>query len=279
MNKKTKLIAMLILTIVMLIFAYVSAAITKTINMNNNVCHIIFDESDAYIDDARMAYAEGTHVVLGKSGTYVVSGKCSNGALEINTADTQDINLIFDGLTLNCTNSAPLNVMKSGAVYLELKGSNRLTDGYEYEGQIKGKPNACIYSKKDLHIGGEGSLEVVGNYHHGISVRADMSIDGGNVIVSAPGNAIDAKKSVNITGGNIALVSYGDGISVKNNDEDKAGDIVIAGGHVDINSHDKGIKAAGDVTISGGNHVITSEGEMILAGGSAHIKSECVTVR
>lgn len=276
---RKKITIMIAMLVAMIVLAVSASKLTSVANIEGNICHIKLYDSGADIDNGAMAYADGTTVVIGKSGTYKVVGTCANGRIVVDTADTQDIKLLLDSVTISCATSSPLCINNSGDVYVELVGKSRLSDGNIYESQIEGKPNACIFSKKDIHFDGTGSLEVVANYHHGISVRGDLSIMGGNIMVSAPCNAIDAKKLVSISGGNIALVAYGDGINVKNNDIEGEGDILINGGHLDITAQDEGINAAGNATIDGGNHVITAAGEMIRVGNKADISSKCITVR
>lgn len=243
---------------------------------DNGECHIEFDNSEVNISSPSMAVYEGSEVIIGKEGNYYLSGEGNNITVKIDTADTGNIVLNFDSLRLTHESSSPFCIMNSGTVYVMLKGDNVLTDGKNYIGTVDGKPNACFYSKNKVNISGSGSLTVNGNYHHGISVRSDLSIDSGKLNVYAAGNGIDSNDAVLITGGDISINALGDGINAKNSEDAAKGSVLIAGGNLFIKAEDEGIQALNRIEVKSGKAEIESKGLIFKTEGEMLIDSDCV---
>ncbi len=245
-------------------------------NSSEGSCSIFFKGSAILVDDDSMAYVAGNTVTFGKSGTYRVSGECQDGQIIVETEDLAKITVVLDGLTLTSTSSSPIFVKKAKQVDIFYTGDNSLTDGTAYEGQVDGKPNACIFSRSDLDLMGDGTLTVNGNFHHGISVRGDLDVESGNLFVNAVGNALDGRDSVEIKGGNSMLVASNDGINSKNNSDANEGTVSVTGGIVKITSGDDGVQAAKEISIQGGEVTIASEGDLLKTDGKLDVRRECV---
>lgn len=67
---------------------------------------------------------------------------------------------------------------KDTYIVLQAGTTNVLRDGndYDFEGEDD-EPNATLFSKDDLHIEGEGTLEVYANYNDAISSKDDLEIE------------------------------------------------------------------------------------------------------
>lgn len=239
-------------------------------------CNIFFKGSSILVDDGRMALVEGNTVVLGKSGSYRIAGECSDGQIIVDTEDLAKVRIMLENLSLTSESSSPLFVKKAEQVDIFYTGDNILTDASVYQGQIDGKPNACIFSRADLDLMGDGTLTVNGNLHHGVSVRGDLDIESGDLTVGAVGNALDGRDSVDIKGGNIVLAASNDGINSKNNNDTAEGTVNITGGRVHITSGDDGIQAARKISIQGGEVTIASEGDLMKTDGELDVRKECV---
>jgi len=85
------------------------------------------------------------------------------------------------------TKSAPIYVKSAEKVKIELADGkdNVLTDAefYEFEDPQDNKPNACIYSRDDITIKGNGNLTVNADFNNGIGTSNDLKITGGNITV------------------------------------------------------------------------------------------------
>jgi len=94
---------------------------------------------------------------------------------------------------------------------------NVLTDAefYEFEDPQDNKPNACIYSRDDITIKGNGNLTVNADFNNGIGTSNDLKITGGNITVKAFNNGLKGNDSVTISGGNIDITAEADGLRWK----------------------------------------------------------------
>ena len=72
---------------------------------------------------------DGTHLTIEASGTYLLSGECSDGSVEVKKGTT-GVTLILDGLELESAEGAPISCNKSTEVsILAAEGSvNSLSD-------------------------------------------------------------------------------------------------------------------------------------------------------
>lgn len=243
-------------------------------------CMISFSEDGITVSDETMAAIDNHKVVIYKDGTYTVTGNCSNGQIVVNSMETEKVILNIEALDLTCMDSAPLYVENASAVDLYIKGDNFLTDGSSYNlANGETKPNACLYSKKDLTIRGDGTLTIKANYHNGISVRADFKMKSGTVTVDAANNALDSKDSISIQGGSLSLSARKDGIDAKNQEDTEKGTILISGGNINIQADDDGMQAANSVTVNDGEVTISSQGQQINCEGTIEVAENCVFVK
>lgn len=213
---------------------------------------------------------EGGTVKITCGGEYDFSGNYSGNDAQIlvNTSKTDTtVYLNMKGLTLTNTADAPIYIQKADKAFVVAKKgtTNTFTDAstrnktHTYTndaGQAKtDTTGACIYSKDDLTLKGEGTLVVKANYNNGIHSTNDLRVKNGLITVNAKNNGLKGKGSVAISGGTINITTTaGDGI--KSDDDDATdlangkGSIEITGGSITITSAFDGITANNVVTIA-----------------------------
>ncbi len=213
---------------------------------------------------------EGGTVKITCGGEYDFSGTYSGNDAQIlvNTSKTDTtVYLNMKGLTLTNTADAPIYIQKADKAFVVAKKgtTNTFTDAstrnktHTYTndaGQAKtDTTGACIYSKDDLTLKGEGTLVVKANYNNGIHSTNDLRVKNGLITVNAKNNGLKGKGSVAISGGTINITTTaGDGI--KSDDDDATdlangkGSIEITGGEITITSAFDGITANNVVTIA-----------------------------
>ena len=213
---------------------------------------------------------EGGTVKITCGGEYDFSGNYSGNDAQIlvNTSKTDTtVYLNMKGLTLTNTADAPIYIQKADKAFVVAKKgtTNTFTDAstrnktHTYTndaGQAKtDTTGACIYSKDDLTLKGEGTLVVKANYNNGIHSTNDLRVKNGLITVNAKNNGLKGKGSVAISGGTINITTTaGDGI--KSDDDDATdlangkGSIEITGGEITITSAFDGITANNVVTIA-----------------------------
>ena len=75
-----------------------------------------FTDSSITADGESTGYEiDGTHLKIESSGTYLLSGSCSDGSVEVKKGTT-GVTLILDGLELESSDTAPVSCNKSTEV-------------------------------------------------------------------------------------------------------------------------------------------------------------------
>lgn len=224
--------------------------------------------------------AEGSVVTITGEGTYVFSGTLEEGQIVIDAEKEDVIRLVLNGVSVTCGSSSPL-YSKGGNVIVTLaEGTeNTFVDAkdYQYENEGDDEPDAAIFAKDDLTFNGTGTLNVTGNYNHGIHCKDDLKFITGTYIVSAADDGIVGKDSVSVKNGNFTIESGDDGIKATNVEESDKGYILIEEGSFDITAGGDGIQAETLLRINDGNIDITtdkgSENAMNTSGASGNDES------
>lgn len=201
------------------------------------------------------AEVDNNQITITKAGTYVIKGKLKDGSIIVDTKDKDVVHLIFNGVTINCSNNAPVYIKSASKTVITLADQtvNTLIDGenYQYLDENTDEPNAALFSKDNLTINGTGKLIVNGNYNNGITSKDELKIAEGNIVVSAADDGILGRDLLAIKGGMITITAKDDGLKSSNTDEDK-GNIIIEGGTIDITANGDGIQAENSLLITGG---------------------------
>ena len=246
-------------------------------DVTNNVVSIVYGASSATVSIAGNVAQyvtptiSGAHVTINQSNTeavnddeitYQLSGTTSNGSLTL--GGSYKCTIALAGVTLANPNGAAITVTNSKRIQLSAKSGtvNTLTDG------ASGSQKACVYSKGQLQLQGNGTLNVVGNTKHGIKSASYISVKNLTLnITSTVGDGISCEEYMEIKSGTITLSGIGDdgiqcdlggttstGITTDHEDED-TGNIYISGGTLNVTTTaaaSKGLKADGDLYITGG---------------------------
>jgi hypothetical protein len=205
---------------------------------------------------------EGSIVKITSPGTYTFRGNLTEGQIVVNTEDEKIVRLIFNGINIKCSNSAPVFIRSAAKVLIVLADSteNYLSDGSSYDLDDEGEPCATIFSKSYLSFFGNGKLILSGNYEDGIVSKDGLVIKSGILDVSAIDDGIRGKDYVFIRNGNINVKAGGDGIKSDNETESEFGNITIESGEFTINSAGDGITAQNNISMLAGSFNITTGG-------------------
>ena len=239
----------------------------------------------------------GAHVTIAQSNTaavnddeitYQLSGNTNNGSLTLGGSYKCTVSLA--GVTLTNPSGAAINITNSKRIQLSAKKNtvNTLTDG------PSGSQKACLYSKGQLQMQGNGTLNVVGNTKHGIKSASYISLKNMTLnITSTVGDGISCAKYMEIKSGTINLSGIGDdgiqcdlggttstGITTNHEDED-TGNIYISGGTITgsmTSDAVKGINAEGDIYITGGTVTLSTAGGGVWDSAKLKVKaSSCIS--
>ncbi len=198
-----------------------------------------------------------------KSGIYHLTGSLNDGSITVATTKDDVVKLILDNVTIKNSSGPAISCLESDDLVIELVGESYIEDGLNYSTALDEDIKGTLYSKADLTIEGDGSLEIIGNHEDGIISKDDLKIKSGTYIINVVDDAIRGKDSVYVQNGNFTIKSTAD--AIKSTDETKAGKgfVVIEGGTFNIEAGAKGIKAINSILISGGTFNIDSYDDAI----------------
>lgn len=205
----------------------------------------------------------GKVITITTAGTYQIAGTLDDGQIVVDSAAAGAVELLFNGVEITNTTSAPLFVRSAAQVVITLTAGtqNTLTDGAAYvfaEGEDE--PDAALYSKADLLIQGDGGLTVNANYKNGLVSNDTLEITGGDITVTAVNHAIKGKDAITIQDGTFALTAGGDGMQADNDEDATLGYITIAGGTFHITAVNDAIQAETALTVNGGDFTFVTGG-------------------
>lgn len=210
------------------------------------------------------ASAKGSTLTISADGVYEVSGTLSDGQIIINAPDTAIVELVLSGVNISNSKNSAIYCKNCDDFIITLTENtqNILNDAksYTYDDVVNQEPNAALFSKTDMYIGGSGWLIVNANFNHGISSKDDLVIEGGGYIVTSAADAIRGKDSLVILDGKFELNAGGDGLQASGIEGAELGYAQIVNGEYTIKACGDAIQAETTLIVSGGTFDITTEG-------------------
>lgn len=233
-------------------------------------------------------------VTITGSGTYLLSGSLSNGQIVVAADDLDKVQLVLNGVDINCDTSAAIYVKTADKVFLTLaSGSlNTLANSAGFIAIDDNNIDSVIFSKSDLTLNGNGSLTVQAAYGHGIVSKDDLKITSGTYDITAVSSALSGKDSVRIADGVFSLYAAKDGIHSENDENESKGFIYIAGGSFSIACGSDGLDASSTLQIDDGsfslnvgddgfhadNDLIINDGSVIINDCYEGLEGQTVTI-
>lgn len=253
-----------------------TATVTKADNVAN---YVTAEVSGAHVSITQT----NTDAIDGNEITYVLSGSTTDGSLTLDGSYKCTVSLA--GLTITNPSGAAINITNSKRIQLSAKSGtdNTLTDG------SNGSQKACIYSKGQLQLQGNGTLNVVGNTKHAIKSGDYISVKNMTLnITKAVGDGINCEEYFLIKSGTVTISGTGDdgiqcdlggttstGETTDHEDED-SGNVYLEGGTLNITvtaDASKGIKADSDMKISDGTYTVTTKGSAAWDSDDSEVKA------
>jgi hypothetical protein len=243
-----------------------------------------------YVD----ATVSGAHVSISQTNkeavdddeiTYTLTGSTTDG--ELSLAGSYKCTISLAGVTLTNPNGAAINITNKKRIQISAKKGteNTLTDGAD------GEQKACIYSKGQIQLQGNGTLTVVGNTKHAIKSGDYITVKNLTLnVTKAVGDGISCNKYFQMKSGNVTISGVGDdGIQAdfeeddettgetEDHEDENSGNVYIEDGTLSLKitaAAAKGIKSAGDMKISGGDITIQNSGAGAYDASPKAIKSD-----
>ena len=212
--------------------------------------------------DTDAVTVNGSCVTITDEGTYVVAGTLNDGCLVVRADDTDKVQLVLNGASITCSDSAALYVAEADKVFVTTAAGtqNTLANGGAYAENEEANIDGAVFSRSDLTLNGAGSLAVTAAAGHGIVSKDDLVVTSGSYTITAASHALSGKDSVRIAGGDFTLDAGKDGIHAENADDAQLGYVYLAGGDFVIDAQGDGISAASWLIAEGGSYAITAGG-------------------
>jgi hypothetical protein len=241
----------------------------------------------------------GAHVTLiqnntadvdGDEITYSLSGTTTDGEFALSGSYKCTVQLA--GLTMTNPSGAAINIVNGKRIQISAKKDteNTLTDG------ANGSQKACLYSKGQIQLQGQGTLNVTGKTAHAIKSGDYITVK--NLTLNVKGavkDGISCNEYFLMKSGTVSISSVGDdgiqadldgttstGETTDHEDED-SGNIYLQGGTLTINTTAvgaKGIKSAGNIVTDESSQelkvTVTSSGGVDATDSSDLTASACM---
>lgn len=259
-----------------------------------NTVEIVFSETSVTITnpvpDDVVITQDGADVTVSSTISevaYEVSGTTTDGMLKMYS--DKKFKLSLTDLSITNNDGPAINIQSSKTIFVLLEGTNNLIDAASYSDIPDDEDaKATFFSEGQLVFSGTGTLNVAGNYKHGIASDDYIRVISGIITVSeAASDGMHTNDYIIIDGGTININASSDGMDCEE------GYIIINSGTFNINAIDDGIVASYDIddedepddsitpnlTINGGEFTITtSEGEGMEAKGMMTINDGTINI-
>ena len=216
-------------------------------------------------------------LTITQAGTYVLTGSGKNIKLVVEAADTDQVHLVFQNLTLEGEGSL-LQVNKAHEVVISLaEGSqNTLTESQaSYDEKVK----ATIHSQVPLTLNGTGNLTLTALTKNALEVEDDLKVLGGTYTVKAANHGFKAEGALDIEAATLTIEAGKDGLHAEHDETTERANISLNPTQLSIAATEDGVDAGNELTIKGGTITVSQSEEGLEArvirqlGGDVTIKS------
>ena len=237
-----------------------------SINLDSMTC----DGEGIEITDNQIKITQG--------GDFTVSGTLADGNITISTKEK--VKLRLNGAKIKSSSNPCIFVEDADKAYITL------TDGTENHLIAENSDDGAIYSKENLEIKGDGSLDIESLTGHGIKASDNLNIENGVISINAAADGIHINDTFKMTGGTVNITSVNDGIDCESI-------VNISGGSINIETNGTPIENTqtttepteevprrgmwemdeADVEFEKSTKGINAEWMMVISGGEINVNS------
>lgn len=216
-------------------------------------------------------------LTITQAGTYVLTGSGKNIKLVVEAADTDQVHLVFQNLTLE-GEGALLRINKAQEVVISLaEGSqNALTESQASDDE---EVKATIHSQVPLTLNGTGNLTLTALTKNALEVEDDLKVLGGTYTVKAANHGFKAEGALDIEAATLTIEAGKDGLHAEHDETTERANISLNPTQLSIAATEDGVDAGNELTIKGGTITVSQSEEGLEArvirqlGGDVTIKS------
>lgn len=216
-------------------------------------------------------------LTITQTGTYVLTGSGKNIKLVVEAADTDQVHLVFQNLTLEGEGTL-LQINKAQEVVISLaEGSqNALTESQANDDE---EVKATIHSQVPLTLNGTGNLTLTALTKNALEVEDDLKVLGGTYTVKAANHGFKAEGALAIEAATLTIEAGKDGLHAEHDETTERANISLNPTQLSIAATEDGVDAGNELTIKGGTITVSQSEEGLEArvirqlGGDVTIKS------
>ena len=216
-------------------------------------------------------------LTITQTGTYVLTGSGKNIKLVVEAADTDQVHLVFQNLTLEGEGTL-LQINKAQEVVISLaEGSqNALTESQASDDE---EVKATIHSQVPLTLNGTGDLTLTALTKNALEVEDDLKVLGGTYTVKAANHGFKAEGALDIEAATLTIEAGKDGLHAEHDETTERANISLNPTQLSIAAIEDGVDAGNELTIKGGTITVSQSEEGLEArvirqlGGDVTIKS------
>lgn len=233
-----------------------------------------------------------------EEGTYIISGTLNDGQIIVDAPDDEKVQLVLDGVNITNSYTAPIYVREADKVFITLYENTTNTLYTTIDEDLNTEDSnvdAAIFSKSDLTINGEGSINITSNVGNGITSKDDLVITGGNFTLVTDKNGLEANDTLAIADGNFNITTNGgyENAPEQDGDDSDMGNMTFPGfssgnwgssssssssSSSDSTPSCKGIKCESTIYITGGVFDISSYDDAIHSDDTLQIDDGDFTI-
>ena len=237
---------------------------------------IILADQTATVTGQGASFSDQT-LTITQTGTYVLTGSGKNIKLVVEAADTDQVHLVFQNLTLEGEGTL-LQINKAQEVVISLaEGSqNALTESQASDDE---KVKATIHSQVPLTLNGRGNLTLTALTKNALEVEGDLKVLGGAYTVKAANHGFKAEGALDIEAATLTIEAGKDGLHAEHDETTERANISLNPTQLSIAATEDGVDAGNELTIEGGTITVSQSEEGLEArvirqlGGDVTIKS------
>ena len=251
----------LIIGVIVLITMVIALSFLKNKNTTSMVSKIyksseLFTTKDLEQDvnttnATKYTVSDGENINITSEGVYVISGTAKNVTIYVEAGDTDKVQIVLENVSITNETMPVIYVKIADKVFVTTKGENTIKVTGTFEKDDTNNLNAVIFSKQDITLNGEGTLNIESS-QNGITGKDDIKITGGTYNIKSSAVAIRANDSIRIADGTLNINAGTDGLHAENSSDDTKGYIFIAKGNIKINATDDCIHGTSVVQIDDG---------------------------
>ena len=242
----------------------------------SRAAQITLTDQTATVTGQGASFSDQT-LTITQAGTYVLTGSGKNIKLVVEAADTDQVHLVFQNLTLEREGTL-LQVNKAQEVVISLaEGSqNALTESQASDDE---EVKATIHSQVPLTLNGTGNLTLTALTKNALEVEDDLKLLGGTYTVKAANHGFKAEGALAIEAATLTIEAGKDGLHAEHDEMIERANISLNPTQLSIAATEDGVDAGNELTIKGGTITVSQSEEGLEArvirqlGGDVTIKS------